>query len=257
MADPEMEPLAADMEGAEDKAEPEKMSSKSDPVVDEVKKKLDEGAFMCCCCLCECIDKKTRDLSCCCIFPIRCGVYFIGAIILAVTLFVFLEIFYQLLNDDIHWWYVFVGVILASTLVVASAFVIVFFTKDQASSRVKLFTACMLVIIGVSLIAVWNACYYLFWYKKDSVVTGNDGVGFVKLTRKQNVVITLYVACLIDAIFAYFICVVNAYKNAYAEEEEDKDKEMEKPKMMEEAKAAEGAEEGKEAEAAADGEAAE
>jgi hypothetical protein len=88
------------------------------------------------------------------------------------------------LNDDIHWWYVLVGVILASILIVASAFAIVFFTKDTESSRTKLFTACMFVIIGVSLVAVWSTIYFVFLYKKDNVVNGNDGVGFIKLTRK-------------------------------------------------------------------------
>lgn len=197
--------------------------------VDEVKDKLKDGAFMCCCCLCECTNSKTKDLSCCCFLPIRCGVLFIGCLILAVTLFVFLEIFYELLNDDIHWWYVLVGVILASTLVIASSFTIVFFSKDEDSSRRKLFTACLLVIIGVSLVAVWSAVYFVWLYKKDTVTTGNDGVGFVKATRKQEVVITLYVACCVDALFAYFICVVNQYINALAppeepaKEEENKD----------------------------------
>merc|ERR1712078_572466 len=124
-------------------------------------------------------------------FPMRCGVLFIGCTILAITLFVFLEIFYELLNDDIHWWYVFVGIILASTL-----------------------------IIGVSLIAVWSTIYFVFLYKKDTVYTGNDGVGFVKATRKQEVVVTLYIACCIDALFAYFLCVIAQYIDAMKEEEE-------------------------------------
>merc|ERR1711865_888856 len=87
---------------------------------DELNKRLGDGGFMCCCCLCECTNEKTKDLSCCCFFPIRCGVLFIGIFILCLTLFVFLEIFYQLLNDDIHWWFVLVGVVLAATLVVSS-----------------------------------------------------------------------------------------------------------------------------------------
>ena len=203
---------------------------------DEVQKRLKAGGFMCCCCLCECTNEKTKDLSCCCFFPIRCGVLLIGIIILALTLFIFLEIFYQLLNDDIHWWYVLVGVVLASLLVIASAFVIVFFTKDDGPSRGKLFTACLLVIIGVALEAVWAACYFVFLYKKDSVTTGNDGVGFIKATRKQEVVITLYVACCICALFAYFICVINQYVDALKEEEPsmeemmmEKDPEADKP----------------------------
>merc|ERR1712178_36864 len=109
----------------------EMMMGMEEEDVDELREKLDKGAFMCCCCLCECTEPRTKDLSCCCFFPIRCGVLFIGCIILAITLFVILEIFYELLNDDIHWWYVLVGVVLASTLIVASSFTIVFFTKDE------------------------------------------------------------------------------------------------------------------------------
>merc|ERR1719453_2718571 len=109
--------------------------------IDEVKQKLADGGFMCCCCLCQCTDSKVKDLTCCCFFPIRCGVLFIGCTILAITLFVFLEIFYELLNDDIHWWYVFVGILLAVTLVIASAFTVVFFTKDTEKSRGRLIAA--------------------------------------------------------------------------------------------------------------------
>merc|ERR1712159_631155 len=101
-----------------------------------------------------------------------------------------------------------------ATLIIASAFTIVFFTKDSDSSRSNMRVACIMVIIGISLIAIWSTCYFVFLYKKDSVVTGNDGVGFIKATRKQEVVITLYVACCIDALFAYFLCVVNQYIDA-------------------------------------------
>jgi len=176
---------------------------------------------MICCCLCQCSDSKTKDLTCCCFFPIRCGVLFIGAFVIAVTLFVFLEIFYQLLNDDIHWWYVFVGVLLAACLIVASAFAIIFFTKDTETSRSLLYTACLLTIIGVTLVAAWSTIYFVFLYKKDNVTTGNDGVGFMKATRKQEVVITLYVACCIDALFAYFICIVSSYQKAMDEPKEE------------------------------------
>ena len=164
-------------------AEEEAMGMEEEEI-DEVKQKLADGGFMCCCCLCQCTEKKLEGLTCCCFFPIRCGMLFIGCVILALTLFVFLEIFYELLNDDIHWWYVLVGVILASLLIIASAFTIVFFTKDSESSRGNMRVACIMVIIGISLIAIWSTCYFVFLYKKDSVVTGNDGVGFVKATKK-------------------------------------------------------------------------
>ena len=87
--------------------------------------------------------------------------------------------------------------------------------------------ACLLTIVGVSLVAIWSACYFIFLYKKDSVVTGNDGVGFVKATKKQEVVITLYVACCIDALFAYFLCVVGSYIKALNKEEEPEEEKKE------------------------------
>merc|ERR1712134_248879 len=198
----------------EEKPAEEMMDMEAEESEDEKKKRLENGGFMVCCCLCECTEERTKDLTCCCFFPIKCGVLFIGCTILAVTLFVFLEIFYQLLNDDIHWWYVLVGVILASILINASAFAIVFFTNDTESSRSKLWTGCLFVIIGVSLVAVCSTIYFVFLYKKDNVTTGNDGVGFLKATRKQEVVIALYVACCIDALFAYFLCVIAQYIEA-------------------------------------------
>lgn len=241
MADEEAQPMMEEMmdeeKPMEEMMEEEKMDeAMEEEEEDELQKRLKDGGFMCCCCLCECTNEKTKDLSCCCFFPIRCGVLFIGIIILALTLFVFLEIFYQLLNDDIHWWYVLVGVVLAATLVVASAFVIVFFTKDDEPSRGKLFTACLLVIIGVALEAVWAACYFVFLYKKDTVTTGNDGVGFIKATRKQEVVVTLYIACCICALFAYFICVVNQYVDALKTPEESMEEMMDDMMMEEEKK---------------------
>lgn len=254
MAD-EMDPMMGEGEEKpedmmEEKPEEMMMMMEEEEEEDEVQKRLKEGGFMCCCCLCECTNEKTKDLTCCCFFPIRCGVLLIGIIILALTLFIFLEIFYQLLNDDIHWWYVLVGVVLASLLVIASAFVIVFFTQDDESSRGKLFTACLLVIIGVALEAVWAACYFVFLYKKDSVTTGNDGVGFIKATRKQEVVITLYIACCICALFAYFICVVNQYVDALKKPEEPMEEMMEEKTDPEAEKPADGAAEDKPAEGA-------
>merc|ERR1711988_84507 len=217
-------------EGGEEMMDPE---APPEEEIDEIQKAIKNDGFLCCCCLCECTEERIRELTCCCFFPIRCGVLFIGCIILAITLFVFLEIFYELLNDDIHWWYVLVGVLIAGTLVVASAFAILFFADDNPGSRTRLLVACMLVIVGVSLEAVWATVYFVFLYKKDSVTTGNDGVGFIKATRKQEVVITLYIACCIDALFAYFICVVNQYCDALKEpEEEDMMMMMDEEMMM-------------------------
>ena len=55
----------------------------------------------------------------------------IGIATLVVTLGLFIEVFYCLLNEYIHWWYVPVAVLCLCPLIVGSVFVIRFFTKDQ------------------------------------------------------------------------------------------------------------------------------
>lgn len=180
----------------------------------------DRSAEMCCCCICECSTEYTKELGCCCFFPIRCGVIAIGVFILVITLVQFLEVFYQLLNDDIHWWYVAVGVAICVPLIIAAMFVVLFFTKDTPDSRSRLKVACILTIVSVTLLAVWNTCYFLFWYKPANVKTGNDGIGFITATRKQEIVFSLYIAAVIDALFAYYICVVANYCNGRAKDEE-------------------------------------
>lgn len=123
-----------------------------------------------------------------------------------------------------------VGVALTIPLIIAAMFVVVFFTKDTPDSRGNLKGACILTIIAVTLLAVWNTCYFLFWYKESTVKTGNDGIGFLKATRKQEIVFSLYIAAVIDALFAYFICVIANYCNALKEPEDEK--KMTEPDMM-------------------------
>lgn len=208
------------------KSSAKKSEMMASPVVQAMDAVEKDKAKLCCCCVCACTEPRTVKLGCCCFFPIRCGVISIGVFILVICLVQFLEVFYQLLNDDIHWWYVAVGVAICVPLIIAAMFVVVFFTKDTPDSRGKLKGACILTIISVTLLAVWNTCYFLFWYKESSVKTGNDGIGFVKATRKQEIVFSLYIAAVIDALFAYYICVVANYCRALAEPE------VEEPKMM-------------------------
>ena len=60
---------------------------------------------------------------------------------------------------------------------IGSSFFVVIFTKDSASSRGKLFTACMFGIITTALIAIWVVCYYVFIYKNDTFFTGLEYPG--------------------------------------------------------------------------------
>lgn len=217
MDQPDMD-MEALMEGA--KAPEEEETSEQ-----RIRKALKRGdADMCCCCLCQCSDRRTRPYSCCCFFPIKCGIYSIGGFLVALTFVEFLECFYQLLNDDIVWWYVFTGVILLIPLIVGCMFVVTFFMKDTDSSRVRLRVACILALCSVTLFAGWNTLYFLAWYKVPMVRSGNDGVGFIVATRKQEVVFSLYFAALVDALIAYFMCVIERYIDAMEDPKAEEEK---------------------------------
>jgi len=151
------------------------------------------------------------------LFPIKCGVQFIALLVVLVAVCQFLEIFYQLLNDNIDWWYVLVGVLLCVPLIVALAFAICFYNEETDSTRVLLNTALILTIVSLTLSAIWNAVYFWFFYKHLDVVTGNDGVGYTKATRKQEIVFSCYIALVADCFFAYFLCVMANYIHAYRE----------------------------------------
>merc|ERR1711937_1033303 len=87
----------------------------------------------------------------------------------------------------------------------------------MGSTRVLLNTGLILTIVSLTLGAIWNAVYFWFFYKHNDVVTGNDGVGYTKATRKQEIVFSCYIALVADCFFAYFLCVMANYIHAYRE----------------------------------------
>merc|ERR1712151_304819 len=114
--------------GEEEEKEEDAEEEKEEPRIED---------SMCCCCVCNCQDDETRPYSCCGCFPIKCGLISIGIFYIFITLALFIEVFYCLLNEYIHWWYVPVAVVLLVPLIIGLCFVIRFFTKDQESTRTK------------------------------------------------------------------------------------------------------------------------
>jgi hypothetical protein len=205
----------APVEDPKTESKPAKEYNLKSPV-DVARKGMDEKyATMCCCCVCVCEDEETKDQKCCFCLPIKCGVQIIAASIIIITLVQFIEIFYQLLNDDIEWWYVLVGVAVSIPIIIAFGLTIYFFAEDDDSTRVGMQSAGILVVISVALLAAWNACYFTLLYKSDKVTTGNDGVGFITVTVKQQVVFSLWIATVVCAFFAYYLCILSQYKNLY------------------------------------------
>merc|ERR1712139_567471 len=190
----------------------------------------------CCCCLCACSNEYTKDSRCCGCFPIKCGVVAIGIFtVLLVTMNFFL-----ILNDYIHWYFPVVILVLLAPMCIGSSFFVVFFTKDTASSRGKLFAACMFGIISTALIAVWIVCYYVFIYKNDTVFTGMGDPqtnAYSKMSKKFYIFVVLAETTALCIAYSYFICVTNRYaqkmKGADEGEAPAEEEKMEEAKDME------------------------
>jgi hypothetical protein len=149
--------------------------------------------------------------SCCGCFPIKCGLITIGIVYLLVTFVLFVEVFYCLLNEYIHWWYVLVAVVLLCPLIVGACFVVRFFTKDQSGSRTRMWIAMILAIVSFSLLAGWNLIYFQWLYKYDIVFAGADVVGYTMQTKKAFMVWSLFIGIVLDFTWAYFLCVATTY----------------------------------------------
>merc|ERR1711907_273753 len=164
------------------------------PADDDVSIARAQELTPCCCCLCACSNEYTKDSRCCGCFPIKCGVITIGIFTVLLTIYLVTMNFFLILNEYIHWYFPVVILVLLAPLCIGSSFFVVFFTKDTAASRGKLFTACMFGIISTALIAVWIVCYYVFIYKNDTVFTGQGDPqtnAYSKMSKKFYLFVVL------------------------------------------------------------------
>merc|ERR1719446_769296 len=229
-----MDEAAPMMEG--DKKEEEAKSATTYPDEEpedgvSVARKIEGLESDCCCCLCYCSNEYTAESRCCGCFPIKCGVLAIGIFTVLLTIYLVTMNFFLILNDYIHWYFPVVILVLLAPLCIGSSFFVVFFTKDTASSRGKLFTACMFGIISTALIAVWIVCYYVFIYKNDTVFTGQGDPqtnAYSKMSKKFYLFVVLAETTALCISYSYFICVTNRYaqKMKGSDEEEAKEEEM-------------------------------
>jgi len=200
--------------GAAAAADPESQSTKaSDEDEDET--------CNCCCCDCACSTRKTKDLSCWGCFPIACGVVSVGIAIIALTLYTFVETFYMLMNDNIHWWYVVVAVVLMVPEFIACTFFVTFFSDNTSATRGRLDVACYLTIITIVLMECWNLTYFLVWYKSNTIVWGAQEFGFHQ-TKKQFLFWSLFWSAIIIAFLGYDVCLTRRYWHALKGKDDDK-----------------------------------
>lgn len=217
---PEMEPMMAEeqpmMEPAKSskKSSSKKSSEKTAPLTEYSQKRPKDILQPCCCCLCACSNVKTDGETCCGCFPIKCGVTFIGITTLTLATVLICYNFFLILNDYMAWYYPVVILVLYVPLFIACCFFVVFFTRDKTSTRGKLNTACMFVIISVTLKVIWTFIYIYYLYKQDVVYLGINEPEFHKyihFTKKYYIWLEILYGIIIVVMFAYFMCVVERY----------------------------------------------
>ena len=177
----------------------------------------------CCCCLCHCSEREYRDLSCCGCFPVKCGIYSIGILAVALTVLIFVETFMMLMSEHIAWWYVGVSVLLQIPLIIGLIFFLNFFGEDTEATRGKLRAACILAIVSFCLQTIWNIGYFWGLYKQQNITIGNEEAPFTwTVSKKQYLFWTSYFYAWATFAFGYFICVVGRYSYRLRNKEDEK-----------------------------------
>merc|ERR1711934_1250700 len=182
------------------------------------KEELDQ----CCCCKCNCQNDLTKDKTCCCCCPVKCGVQVIGGLTMLLTFYYISWNFFLILNDQVVWWFPVVTIVLLVPLYLASAFFVNWFIKDDLASRGKLTAAIILSLCSIFLVALWNVIYYTAIYKKEDVFIGY-GVSedhYQKFQKKYYLFKVLLESAILLALYAYFQCVVEGYKDLLRKKKE-------------------------------------
>ena len=102
------------------------------------------------------------------------------------------------------------------------------------STRSKLTGAIILSLASIFLVALWNVIYYTAIYKRDEVFIGY-GVSedkYQKFQKKYYLFKVLLESAILLALYAYFQCVIESYKNALRKPNEKKKKEGDMEKDM-------------------------
>jgi len=196
-----------------------------------------EELTACCCCMCVCHNDLTEKLTCCCCCPIKFGVQFIGGLTMVLTFYYISWNFFLILNDQVVWWFPVVTIALLIPLYIASGMFVNWFIKDTLSSRGPLTAAIILSLVSIFLVALWNVIYYTAIYKRDEVFIGY-GVSedkYQKFQKKYYLFKVLLEAAILLALYAYFQCVIQTYKDALRKRKPEKEEDM-MDKMMDEPK---------------------
>jgi len=201
------------------------------PKIPKIKNPLDESEYVpteasqkdkynlqpCCCCLCACSHDRVGDASCFGCLPIKCGVMFISLQIFALGIILICCTFFELLNEYLPWWYVFIMLLLLIPIAVTCSIIVYFWGKDKRTTRSKLFGGVIMAIISTCLWCIWKLIFYLAIYKRENVYTGmgqaNDETNYHVTPKRTYLFYVLAETTIILAFLTYYTCVVNQYVN--------------------------------------------
>jgi len=108
-----------------------------------------------------------------------------------------------------------VTIVLLVPIYIASGFFVNWFIRDNMASRKKLTAAVILSLVSIFLVALWNVIYYTAIYKREDVFIGY-GVSedkYQKFQKKYYLFKVLLESAILLALYAYFQCVVEGYKD--------------------------------------------
>ena len=166
-----------------------------------------------CCFVCICGNERTKDITCCGCFPLRCGIVTLGCFYFALTCIIVSWYFFMMLNENIDWWFPTIALLLTAPQIVGTSFWVYYFTQDKRSTRGKLNIACMFAIISLALVAAWNVWYFVWLYHRDPefVYQGMNEGPYKKTPKKVYIFSILAEAAVLIAFFSYAMCVCERY----------------------------------------------
>jgi hypothetical protein len=139
----------------------------------------------------------------------------IGALTILLCFYYISWNFFLILNDQVTWWFPVVTIVLLVPLYVASGLFVSWFIKDSLGTRGGLTGAIILSLVSIFIVALWNVIYYTAIYKRDEVFIGY-GVSeekYQKFQKKYYLFKVLLESAILLALYAYFMCVIQSYKD--------------------------------------------
>lgn len=169
----------------------------------------------------------------------KCGIYAIGILAVALTALIFVETFMMLMSEHIAWWFVLVSILLQIPLILGLIFFLNFFGEDTEATRGKLRAACILALVSFGLQTAWNVGYFWGLYRQQNIQIGNEEapVSFT-VSKKLYLFWTTFFYLWASFAFGYFVCVVGRYSYRLRNKQDEPAEDMENADAAKEGKTA-------------------